>query len=44
MRLQNEQKHENQANSRAFNKISSNLNSFDQEVLAPGVGFESSTM
>jgi hypothetical protein len=40
MRMQNEQKTEKHANHQNNAKISSNLNSFNQEVLARGVGFE----
>ena len=40
MRMQNGQKTEKQPNHQDNAKISSNLNSFNQEVLARGVGFE----
>jgi hypothetical protein len=40
MSMTNEQKTEKQANHQDNAKISSNLNSFNQEVLARGVGFE----
>ena len=40
MRMQNEQKAEKHANYQDNAKISSNLNSFNQEDLARGVGFE----
>ena len=40
MRLQNEQKTEKHINHQDNAKISSNLNSFSQEALARGEGFE----
>jgi len=40
MSTRNEQKTEKHANYQVFQEISSNLNSFNQEVVARGVGFE----